>query len=57
MKNCVPKMRSKNSSTIAAASTGTNSAFRIDVRKKPHTVSGSRNQVIPGARSRTMVVM
>ena len=57
MKNCVPNTRSKNSSTIAAASTGTKSAFRIDVRKKPQTVSGMRNQVIPGARSRMTVVM
>ncbi len=40
MKNCVPKTRSKNSSTIPAASTGTKSAFKIDVSQKPHTVSG-----------------
>ena len=56
-KNWVPNTRSRNSSAIAAAITGTNSAFRIEVRKKPQAVTGIRNQVMPGARSRMTVVM
>ena len=58
MKNCVPKTRSKNSSTIAAASTGTNSTFRIDVSKKPpHRQRHAEVASCPGARSRITVVM
>ena len=42
---------------MATPSTGTNSAFKIDVSHKPQTVSGMRNIVMPGARSRSTVVM
>ena len=42
MKNCVPNTRSRNSSSVAAPSTGTNRMFRIEVSHSPHTVSGMR---------------
>ena len=40
MKKLVPKVRLQSSKSPAEPSTGTKRAFRIDVRKSPHTVKG-----------------
>ena len=56
MKNWVPNTRSSRSSSAAEPSTGTNSTLRMAVSQRPHTVSGMRMYVMPGARKRMTVV-
>ena len=56
-KNVVPSVRSKSSMISAAESTGSASSSRIAVMKSAQTVSGSRKNVIPGARMLMIVVM
>ena len=53
----MPSTRSKSSMIIAPESTGSASSSRIAVMKSAHTVSGSRKNVMPGARMLMIVVM
>ncbi len=56
-KKAVPKLRSVSSMVSAPASTGIASSSRIAVMNSPHTNSGMRCMVMPGARILMMVVM
>ena len=56
-KKLVPASRSMTCSTAAASSGGNASSSRNAVTSCAHTKNGSRSQVIPGARSCTIVVM
>ena len=56
MKNCVPKTRSKSSSSRADAEHRHEQHVEDRVSHRPQTVSGMRMYVMPGARKRITVV-